>query len=127
MKELKRPEDVKKILTSSKPVAVFFYMDGCPHCEAMVPIWSELEKETPNIDFLKVESASVPSDLGIFGYPKFIKAEGRKQVKTADGEMSKDELKNKLLSRGGRRRRNCTRVRRRGKRYSRATRRRIPF
>lgn len=129
MKELKRSEDVKKLLTSSKPVLIFFYLEGCPHCERMDPIWSELEQETPGIEFVKVESASVPAELGISGFPKFIKIQGGKQVASVDGEVSKDELKSKLVSSvGGRRRRSSRLKRTRRKRaVHRSTRRHIPF
>ena len=129
MKELKRSGDIKSILKSSKPVAIFFYMDGCPHCEAMKPIWDELEKETPSVEFVSVESANVPADLGIMGYPKFMKIEGTKQVGSADGEMTKEELKGKLLTAGGRRRRNRSRRLRRTRRKTlhRSTRRNIPL
>jgi len=129
MKELKRSEDIKKYLKSSKPVAIFFYMDGCPHCEAMKPIWNQLENENPSIEFVEIESANVPSDLGIVGYPKFMKIEGGKQVGNADGEMTKEELKATLLKSGGRRRRNRSRRLRRTRRKTlhRTTRRNIPF
>jgi thiol-disulfide isomerase/thioredoxin len=130
MKELKRSEDVSKILKSSKPVFIFFYLDGCPHCEAMDPIWDELERETPSVEFVKAESAVVPAELGISGFPKFVKVKDGKQVGSADGEMSKDELKSKLLSGGRRRRRNRTRRlggRRRKHTIYRSTRRQIPL
>lgn len=125
MKDLTSPKDVKKMMTSSKPVAIFFYMDGCPHCEAMKPIWSDMEKDT-NVEMGQVESANVPSDMGIYAFPKFIKVKGGKQT-TADGEMSKDELKAKLFPvSGGRRTRNrlSRRVR---KSRRRSTRRNIPL
>jgi len=127
MKHLKRSEDVKKLMTSSKPVVIFFFLEGCPHCTTMDPIMSELEKETPDIQFVKVESAVVPSELGISGFPKFIKIQGGKQVSSVDGEVSKDELKSKLISvTGGRRSRRLRRTRRK-RRVQRSTRRHIPF
>jgi len=127
MKQLKRSEDVKKLMTSSKPVVIFFFLEGCPHCTTMGPIMSELEDETPDIEFVKVESSAVPSELGISGFPKFMKIEGGKQVSSVDGEVSKDELKTKLLSvTGGRRSRRLRRTRRK-RRVHRSTRRHIPF
>lgn len=127
MHEITSSEEVKKLLRSSKPVVMFFYLTGCPHCERMDPICSELEKEVPSMKFVKVESANVPSELGITGFPKFIKVEDGKQVATADGEMTKEELKSKLVS-GGRRRRSsrAKRTRRKHAVY-RSTRRHIPF
>ena len=124
MKDLTSPKDVKKMMTSSKPIAIFFYMDGCPHCETMKPIWSELEKEISGIEFAKVESANVPSDLAIYAFPKFMKIKGEKKI--VDGEMSKGELKSKLFTVGGGRRTRGRFVRRGRKRRSRSTRRNIP-
>ena len=113
MKDLTSPKSVNEMMKSGKPVAIFFYMTGCPHCERMEPIWNELENEVKDHEFAKVESAHVPPELGITGFPKF-----KKGGVTADGEMSKEDLKKKLFGKsrsGGRRRR------------SRSTRRRIPL
>ena len=83
--------------------------------------WETLEKETSNIEFAKAESAVVPSDLGISGFPHFVTVRDGKEEKSADGEMSKEDLKSKLLSRGGRRRRRggVRTQRRRARRFTR--------
>jgi thiol-disulfide isomerase/thioredoxin len=125
MKDLTSPKDVKKMMTSSKPVAIFFYMDGCPHCEAMKGPWLDIENENPNVDFAEVESANVPPELGIYAFPKFIKVKDGKKT-TVEGEMTGGELKQKLFGvRGGRRTRGRL-IRRIRKRHSRTTRRNIP-
>ncbi len=116
MKELKSKEDVKKVLKSSKPVAVFFYMETCPHCIVMHKPWEELEEEGSDIEFVKVESEHVPSELGITGYPHFVLVKGGTQVASADGEMTKDDLKSKLL--GGTKRRRTLRGARRGRKVA---------
>lgn len=103
MKTLTNVDDVRKALKSTKPVILFFYLDGCPHCETMAPLFDQLEKEMPSTECIKVESGNVPPELGISGFPKFVKVSAGKQVATADGEMSKDDLSSKLKS-GGRRR-----------------------
>ena len=121
MKELKTEADVKKALASKKPVAIFFYMTTCPHCQVMHKPWDDLASESSGTEFVKAESAVVPSDLGITGYPHFVLAKGGKQVRTADGEMSKDDLKMKLLGGGGRRfrRGRVSTQRRRSRRFAR--------
>jgi thioredoxin-like negative regulator of GroEL len=103
MKELKSPEDVKKSMKSTKPVAIFFYMSTCPHCTVMHSPWDKLSAEMKDVDFEKVESEHVPADLGIMGYPHFVLVKDGKQKKTAGGEMTKDELKSKLFSSAGKR------------------------
>jgi len=106
MKELDEAS-LKKEIQSGKPVAIFFYMDGCPHCDAMKKPWSDLEKENRTTGFCKIESSKIPSDMGITGFPHF-EVHG-KSKKTADGEMTKEELKKKLFGASGGRRRRMTR------------------
>ena len=103
VKEVKSIEDVKKLMKSTKPVAIFFYMSTCPHCQVMHKPWDDLEKEMKDVTFEKVESEFVPDELGISGYPHFMLVEDGKQKKTVGGEMSKDDLKSRLFG-GGRRR-----------------------
>jgi thiol-disulfide isomerase/thioredoxin len=103
VKELKSPEDVKKAMKSAKPVAIFFYMTTCPHCQVMHDPWDALEKEMKDVEFEKVESEHVPSELGIMGYPHFMLVQDGKEKNTAGGEMSKDDLKAKLFSGAGKR------------------------
>ena len=112
MKEIGGAE-MKKLINSGEPVAIFFRMDGCPHCEAMDEPWEELEKEVPHMTFCRIENKKVPADKKqtFNGYPHF-EVHG-KSKKIADGEMSKDDLKRKLFSSGGTRRRNTGRLTRR--------------
>lgn len=119
MKELKSEGEVKKALESKTPVAIFFYMTTCPHCQVMHEPWENLAKETKDVEFAKAESSVVPSALGINGFPHYVMVRDGKQEKSADGEMTKDELKSKLLSRGGRRRRSVRTQRRRSSRFAR--------
>jgi thiol-disulfide isomerase/thioredoxin len=103
MKELDG-DTLKKEIKSGKPVAIFFYMDGCPHCDKMKKPWDDLEKEVPHTDFCKIESSKVPSELGITGFPHFEVHSKSKKKKVVDGSSSKEELKKKLFGTGGRRR-----------------------
>lgn len=103
MKELDG-DTLKKEIKSGKPIAIFFYMDGCPHCDKMKKPWDDLEKEVPHTDFCKIESSRVPSELGITGFPHFEVHSKSKKKKVVDGSSSKEELKKKLFGTGGRRR-----------------------
>lgn len=116
MKDLKKG-DLQNILDSDEPVAIFYYMASCPHCKVMHEPWDELEKEEPNIKFVKIERAEIPSEMGISGFPHFEKRKGKK-VKVVKGEMGKDELKKELFGGlGGKRtrRRRARRLTRRGR------------
>jgi thiol-disulfide isomerase/thioredoxin len=102
MKELDG-ESLKKEIKSGKPTAIFFYMVGCPHCDKMKKPWDDLEKEIPHTDFCKIESAKVPPEMGISGFPHF-EVHDKSKKKVVDGSSSKAELKKKLFGTGGRRR-----------------------
>jgi len=99
MKDLKKGE-LKNLLDSDEPVAIFYYMRTCGHCKVMHEPWSELEKEEPNTKFVKIESAEIPQKLGISGFPHFEKRSKKKVVKEVGGEMKKEELKQKLFGGG---------------------------
>jgi thiol-disulfide isomerase/thioredoxin len=114
MKELDGGK-LKQVINSGKPVAIFFYMDGCPHCDAMKKPWDDLEKEVPRMEFCKIESAKVPSEMKITGFPHFEVHDKGKKV--ADGSSSKAELKKKLFGApGGRRQRSRGRTVRKSRR-----------
>jgi thioredoxin 1 len=133
MKEVKKPEEIKKLMQSEEPVAIFYYAAWCPHCKVMHEPWSELEKEDgKKTKFVKMESEDIPSELGISGYPHFVYVKGGKVQSETGGEMSKDELKQKLFGGtlgGGRRRRSrTTRNRRRVRKVAHRTlRNHMPF
>lgn len=94
-----KSEELKKLLKSQTPVAVFYFMETCPHCIPMHAPWDELSREKPDTKFVKIESADVPSEMGISGFPHFEYINGSKKV--ADGQMSKEDLKKKLFGKLG--------------------------
>lgn len=112
MKEVKDSDDIKQLMKSKEPVAIFYYASWCPHCKVMHEPWSELEKEdNGKTTFVKMESEDVPSELGISGYPHFVLVKNGSVAKSVDGEMPKDKLKKQLFGglRGGRSRRTRSR------------------
>ena len=116
MKEVKKPDEIKKLMRSKEPVAIFYYAAWCPHCKVMHEPWEELEKEENGTKFVKMESEDIPSELGISGYPHFVYVKDGQVQQKASGEMAKEDLKQKLfggLASGGRRRRRRTLRRRR--------------
>lgn len=105
-----KSEELKKLLKSQTPVAVYYFMETCPHCIPMHTPWDELSREKPDTKFVKIESADIPSEMGISGFPHFelVNSGPKKQ---ADGQMSKEDLKKALFGSklGGRLRRRKTR------------------
>lgn len=97
MKQVKDEAEIKKLLKSNKPVAVFFYADWCPHCKVMHEPYEELEKEHKDTKFVKMESEDIPSDIGVNGYPHFELVKGGNVIRKVGGEMSKEELNGKLF------------------------------
>jgi thioredoxin 1 len=106
MKEVKDKDEIRKLMKSKEPVAIFYYASWCPHCKVMHEPWSELEKEEKGkTKFVKMESENIPDELGISGYPHFVLVKNGSVAKTVGGEMPKEQLKKQLLGgfRGGRR------------------------
>lgn len=115
MKEVTDSDEIKKLMRSKSPVAIFYYAAWCPHCKVMHEPWKQLEMEDKEkIKFVQMESEDIPSELGITGYPHFVFVKGGKVQAQASGEMTKDDLKKKLLGRSLSTRRTRTRRFRRG-------------
>jgi len=123
--ELKYEADIKKALSSKEPVVIFFYMIGCPHCEAMKGSWENLKAKHSDTKLVKVESQNVPKSLEskIGGFPHFMKIEDGKEKVSVGGSMPEDALEKKLFGglRGGRSRR----LRRRTRKVKRTLRRHV--
>jgi thiol-disulfide isomerase/thioredoxin len=118
-------DEVKKIM-SEKPIVIFFFMDGCGHCEATKPAWEKLSKSKLPYKFVEIESAAVPMELGITGFPHFFAhhSDDSKTELAGSKENSKDIEKGLKLKKsralGGRRS-----ARRHTRRFIRRTRKRL--
>lgn len=80
-----------------RPLLVLFYMNGCSHCEANKPMWDELKKKHIHIPSEEIESASVPYEEHVSGFPtmKFKPKRGRERVVSGQ-QSSTSELERKL-------------------------------
>ena len=123
MKEVKDSDEIKELMKSKKPVAIFYYASWCPHCKVMHSPWEKMEKMSGDVDFYKMESEDIPDELGISGYPHFVYVKDGSVKKSVSGEKGDDSmededraklLKKELLGglRGGRRRTRTRRLRR---------------
>ena len=123
MKEVKDSDEIKELMKSKKPVAIFYYAAWCPHCKVMHEPWEKMEKMSGDVDFYKMESEDIPDELGISGYPHFVYVKDGNVKKSVSGEKGDDSmededraklLKKELLGglRGGRRRTRTRRLRR---------------
>lgn len=101
MTELEESGEIKDILKSQEPVAIFFYMNGCPHCQAMEQPWTSLKGKHPSVKFYKVEATNTPAELDIYGFPHFMTIEKGKKKKSVGGEMPEKDLEKQLFGSNG--------------------------
>ena len=105
MKTIQSPEELKEFM-KKKGVVIFFFMEGCGHCEATRPAWMDLSQSGLPLEFAEVESAVVSPEFGVQGFPHFHLVDSKGRVKKVDGaKTSKAELANSLglTKRAGRR------------------------
>lgn len=106
-KEVSDEKKIEELMKSQSPVAIFFFWKECGHCQAMEPVWDEVAKETPGMEFVKVENDNIPEKMKNTGeydsFPKFVVVKnGKAKATSRQGELPKEDLKKTLL--GGRRR-----------------------
>lgn len=111
-------EEVKRLLEEKEPMVVFFYMEGCPHCEKTKPAFDEAD--TGDLPKIEVEASATPEEAEVSGFPtmKKIDKEGKEVTtsgeKTEAKEIEKEleieapEEEPKKKEKGGRRRRSRT-------------------
>jgi hypothetical protein len=101
---------------SKRSTVVYFYMIGCPHCEAMRPAWDDAKKKLKKggAEVSEKESQQVKPDDGVSSFPTVVKYESGQEVKRIEGSRDKgDQIVSELgLSRGGARRRRTHRGKR---------------
>ena len=89
----------------SKPVTVvYFYMIGCPHCEAMRPAWEDAKRTLKDkAEIKEVESREVMMDDDVNSFPTVVLRREGKEVKRVEGKRkSGGEIVAELgLRRGG--------------------------
>ena len=102
-----------------RPLLVFFYMEGCSHCEVTRPHWNEMKKKYPRIPSVEIESSKVPSEEGVSGFPtmKFKPLKGKERVTSGEKHSSAEIIRDLGLNR--------SLTRHRSLRNRRATRRRL--
>ena len=95
MKVIRDSSQAKEVeaLMRKKGVVIFFFMEGCSHCEATRPAWEQLSQSGLPYEFAEVESAAVSPQFGIQGFPHFHMKEKSGKVVKVDGEKTtKDDL-----------------------------------
>lgn len=84
-------------LAGALPVAVEFWMGGCPACAKLTPVFGELAEELgdrANLVGLEArENMAIAKKHGIRGVPTVIVFKAGEEVQRTVGAKSKDELR----------------------------------
>lgn len=96
--------------TKKPTTVVFFYMIGCPHCDAMRPAWNDAKKKLKSkVEIKEVESKDVTSNDNVSSFPTLVVLKDGKEVKRVEGKRtSGGEIETALALRGGRSKRGRT-------------------
>lgn len=85
----------------AKVQIIDFWAPWCGPCKIMNPILDELEKELPDVEFLKVNADEDPkqtSEHGVMGLPTFVILKDGKEVGRKVGVTKKEDLKSLLTA-----------------------------
>lgn len=101
MKKIVEPDDqsIDELLKAPNMI-IFFYMDGCPHCDQVRPFWDELTRSLQPDEVAEVESAAVSSKLrkkkNIEGFPHFVIRKDGVERASPGSKATKAELAKSL-------------------------------
>ena len=81
-------ERFKELQLEGKKIMVDFFADWCGPCKQLIPRLEKMEKEYPNISFIKInvdDNMDAALDLGIRSVPTVIVYDGEKLVNRSQG------------------------------------------
>lgn len=96
---------------SKRTTVVYFYMIGCPHCEAMRPAWEDAKKKLKKrgMEVKETESKEVGPEDGVSSFPAVIAYKGGEEAKRIEGSRdSGSQIMSELGLKGGGSRRGRT-------------------
>ena len=97
-------------MSHRRPRVIFFFMNGCPHCERTWPAWDKAKGKIRKVaDVEEKESAEVSPNDGVSSFPTIVMMKGDSEVKRIEGARENPVA---LLKELGLRRRSRTRGRR---------------
>jgi len=74
---------------SGRTSVVYFYMIGCPHCEAMRPAWEDAKKKLKSVTVREKEANDVDPMEGVQSFPTIIVYKNGKETKRIQGSRGK--------------------------------------
>jgi hypothetical protein len=73
-------------MSHQRPRVIFFFMNGCPHCDRSWPAWDKAKRQLRKVaDVEEKESAEVSPDDGVSSFPTFVVRKGATEVKRVEG------------------------------------------
>jgi hypothetical protein len=90
-------------MSHQRPRVIFFFMNGCPHCERTWPAWDKAKGSIRKVaDVYEKESKEVSPDDGVSSFPTIVVLKGDSEVKRIEGarENPKALIKELGLRRG---------------------------
>ena len=81
-------ERFKELQLEGKKIMVDFFAEWCGPCKQLIPRLEKIEKEYPNISFIKInvdDNMDAALDLGIRSVPTVIVYDGEKLVNRSQG------------------------------------------
>lgn len=76
-------EGEKRKSESGKDQILAFFMNGCPHCDRVMPQWSSYKQSATDVETCEYEVSSAPNvckTYGITGFPSFVRADAAGNV-----------------------------------------------
>ena len=84
------------ISNKEKPVMTMFYMETCPHCEKMKPVFAELDQKYGNkVSFVKINAMNylnITGKYGIVAAPGFKFFKGGELLNKDNDTMKPEQL-----------------------------------
>lgn len=76
---------------SGRVAVVYFYMIGCPHCEAMRPAWEDAKKKlrSSRVELNEKEAGSLGSQDGVQSFPTIVMYKNGAESKRIEGSREK--------------------------------------
>ena len=74
---------------SGRTAVIYFYMVGCPHCEAMRPAWNDAKKQMKGVRVDEKESRNVEANDGVHSFPTIVLYKNGKETKRIEGSRDK--------------------------------------
>lgn len=73
-------------MSQQRPRVIYFFMNGCPHCERTWPAWNKVKPKLKAIAMVEErESREVTPDDGVSSFPTFTVRLGDKEIKRIEG------------------------------------------